>query len=100
MNLEDSKKAILEMAKKIEDDTLTYQHVAEFVLSFRTVLWGDQQAQNKNVPQGPYYAVSCSCASEVDSCVDCGPNQYTQFNVQDGQVISFNKVTKANQNER
>lgn len=93
MNLEDSKKAILVMAKKIEEDTLTYQDVTEFVLSFRTMLWNDILPAPP-LPSGQYPIVSCSCAAEVDSCQECGPEHYTKFYVNDGQIISFTKVSK------
>lgn len=91
MKFEDAKLSILEMAIKINSDTFTPSDLVNFVLSFRHDLFQSPITQ-RQIENGTY-AISCSCASTVDSCDECGPGHYTKFTDLNGQTVSF-KIKK------
>lgn len=91
MDFFDAKKQILEMAEKVNDNTLTQEDLVKFILGFRHELF-----HAETLEQGikTYAIVSCSCANEQNSCVECGPGFTTGFQVlEDNQVVSF-KIKK------
>jgi hypothetical protein len=96
MDFEDAKKTILEMAKKVEDGTLTKIELSEFVLSFRWNLF-QSPPPPITLTQMPewhgHHAITCSCAPMTDSCNECGPGYTTGFTEYNNQIISF-KIAK------
>lgn len=87
MRFDEAKLAILDMADKINTGTFTQSDLVTFVLAFRVELFESQKSQAQ-IAMGNF-PMSCSCASTVDSCNECGPGHMTLFTEHNGQIISF-----------
>lgn len=87
MKFEEAKMVILEMADSVNSGTFTQTDLMSFILAFRFDLFQSPTFQT-GVANGTY-AISCSCASTIASCNECGPGYTTGFSEHNGQIVSF-----------
>jgi len=105
MEFDKAKLAIKKMAEEIDSGTFTQKELTEFILAFRFDLFQSPDVvDSSKVLSTPYvmsspnsnygFALSCSCAGEENSCIECGPGFTTGFIAEDsGNIVKF-KIKK------
>lgn len=99
MEFDKAKTAIKKMAENIDNGSFTQKELTEFILAFRFDLFQSATVgESGKIFPTPYtghgFALSCSCATEEKSCLECGPGFTTGFTVEEtGNIVKF-KIKK------